>query len=178
LLAITGLMRLGELVVSVRRMRARPEAVIAEPALFPFMAALHTLLVVAPLVEVWWLERPFAAVPAVASVVILVAATALRVWTLKTIGPAWNVRVVAPRGAQIARTGPYAYIRHPNYLAVILEIAALPMFHGAWLSVVGLSAFNALVLSRRIRTEEAVLSTIPEWQEAMRDRARLIPGLF
>jgi methyltransferase len=178
LLLGTGLMRLVEFVVSVRRMRARPDAVVSEPALFPLMALLHAGLVFAPLAEVYLLGRPFVPAAAVASVLLLLAATGLRVWTLRTIGIAWNVRVVQPRGETVVTSGPYAFIRHPNYVAVILEILALPLFHGAWLSVVGLTALNGLVLFFRIRTEEAVLLQVPAWRNAMADRPRFIPGVF
>lgn len=75
-------------------------------------------------------------------------------------------------------TGPYRWIRHPNYLCVILEIAALPLLHSAWLSALGLSALNACVLAFRIRTEERLLTEVPGWREAFADRARFVPGLF
>ena len=99
-------------------------------------------------------------------------------WTLRTIGRSWNVRVVQPEGDAIATTGPYRWIRHPNYLVVILEIAALPLVHSAWLAALGLTALNGFVLFHRIRTEEASLMEVPAWREAMADRTRLIPGIF
>jgi len=178
LLLGTGLMRLVELAVSVRRMRQRGDAVVSEPVLFPLMAALHTLLVFAPLAEVWLLGRPFVPAAALVSCGMLGAATALRIWTLRTIGGAWNVRVVRPDATAVVTGGPYRWIRHPNYLAVIVEIAALPLFHGAWLSLVGLTILNAVVLAIRIPTEERVLAELPAWRDAMADRARLIPGVF
>jgi methyltransferase len=178
LLAFTGVMRLVELVVSVRRMKRRPAAVVAEPALFPAMALLHTGLVVAPLLEVVLLQRPFSAWLAALAGGVLVGATLLRVWTLSTIGRAWNVRVVTPAADTVVTTGPYRWIRHPNYLVVILEIAALPLIHGAWLSALALSALNAAVLYTRIRTEEAALMTVPTWRDAMQGKARLIPGIL
>lgn len=179
LLLGTGAMRLVELGVSVRRLRARPDdALVGEPALFPLMALLHTLLVVAPLAEVVALARPFVPWAAALSLLLLAAATALRVWTLRTIGRAWNVRVVRPEADAIVTDGPYAFIRHPNYLAVIVEIAALPLFHGAWASVLGLTLLNALVLAVRIPTEERMLSELPGWREAMAGRARFLPGVF
>lgn len=176
LLGATGLMRLVELAVSVRRMRARPDAVVGEPWLFPLMALLHTGLVVAPLAEVLALGRPFVPAVAAGAGAVLIVATALRVWTLRTLGRSWNVRVVTPE--VIVTDGPYRYVRHPNYLVVGLEIAALPLVHTAWLAAIGLSALNALVLYHRIRTEEAALSRIPAWRDAMADRKRLIPGVW
>lgn len=177
-LLATGLMRLGEVVVSARRMQRRPDAVLAEPALFPAMALLHVGLIALPIVEVLALDRTFSWISAAPAVAILLCATALRVWTLKTIGVSWNVRVVRPEPDRIATTGPYRFIRHPNYLVVILEILALPLLHGAWLAAGILTIANALVLTRRIANEERVLETIPEWSLAMANRARLIPGIF
>jgi len=82
-----------------------------------------------------------------------------------------------PDEDQVVTTGPYRWIRHPNYLVVVLEIASLPLLHGAWISALGLSLLNAAVLARRIPTEEAALSRLAGWREAMADRARLVPGL-
>ncbi len=178
LLGATGLMRLTELTVSMRRIGRRRNALVDEPRLFPLMAVLHVGLVLAPLVEVWLLSRTFVPAIAVASGVVLALATALRIWTLASVGEAWNVRVVVPEADAISIRGPYRWIRHPNYLAVILEIGALPLFHGAWVSACVLRSVNAGVLVQRIRTEEAVLSKIPAWRDAMSHRKRLLPGVF
>ena len=177
-LGATGLMRLIEVAVSVRRMKRRPGAVVAEPRLFPVMALLHIGLVVAPLVEVVWLQRPF--IPALGGVglLILLGATGLRVWTLRSIGSAWNVRVVRPADTAISTRGPYRWIRHPNYLCVVLEGAALPLLHTAWISAVVLSLVNGGVLYVRIRNEEAMLMQFDAWRAAFADRARLIPGVL
>ena len=88
------------------------------------------------------------------------------------------MRVVPPRPDQIVITGPYAFIRHPNYLVVILEIAALPLLHTAYLSALALSLLNAVVLTSRIRTEEQALAQVSGWSTAMASRKRLIPFLF
>lgn len=177
-LAATGLMRLGELAVSVRRMRADPSAVVAEPWLFPLMALLHTGFIVGPLAEVALLSRPFVPWLAGGAGLVLLAATGLRVWTLRTLGRAWNVRVVRPPADAIVTAGPYRWVRHPNYLVVILEIGTLPLLHTAWLSAIALSLLNGFVLYHRIRTEERMLATIPAWRAAMEGRARLLPGIF
>ena len=178
LLAVVALHRLAEVWVSRARLRAREEHLVAEPALFPLMVTLHVGLIVAPLAEVMLLGRPFLPLLAALAGGVAVLATALRIWTLRTIGEAWNVRVVVPHEEHIVTSGPYAWVRHPNYLVVILEIAALPLLHGAWISAIGLTLLNALVLWRRIGTEEAALSRLPAWREAMADRPRLFPGIL
>jgi methyltransferase len=174
----TGAMRLVELAVSVRRIRARPQHLVHEPRLFPAMAALHTALVVLPLAEVWLLDRAFSWAVAGPALGILAAATALRVWTLATIGGAWNVRVVRPDEHAVATTGPYRYIRHPNYLCVVLELFALPLVHGAWASSLVLTLGNAAVLAVRVPTEERALMQVEAWRRAFEHRARFLPGLF
>ncbi len=175
-LAATGVLRLAELVVSRRRTSRRLDQLVAEPWLFGLMALLHLALVTLPAVEVIVADRPFVPWVTAAAGIGLVAATALRVWTLHTLGASWNVRVVLPE--TVVTTGPYRWIRHPNYLAVITEMAAIPLLHTAWMSALGLSLLNALVLTHRIRVEEAELARLTAWRHAMADKARLIPGLL
>ncbi|MBL4845570.1 MAG: hypothetical protein JKY65_08600 [Planctomycetes bacterium] len=176
LLGLVAILRGVEVLVSRARLAGR--SAVPEPALFPLMVVLHAGLIVLPGLEVWRLGRPFVPGLAVGAGVVLVLATALRFWTLRTLGRAWNVRVVVPEPERIVTRGPYAWIRHPNYLVVILEIAAIPLLHTAWWSALGLSLLNGFVLWRRIRTEERALFEIPAWREAMADKARLVPGLF
>lgn len=178
LLGVVALLRGLEVLVSRARQRVRPDHVVPEPLLFPLMVFLHAGLIVLPLLEVSLLERPFLPPLALAAGALLVLATLLRVWTLRTIGGAWNVRVVVPDEDQVVTSGPYAWIRHPNYLVVILEIAALPLLHTAWLSALGLTLLNGFVLWRRITTEEASLNKVSAWRKAMAHRARLIPGVL
>ncbi|RMG17688.1 MAG: hypothetical protein D6731_03580 [Planctomycetota bacterium] len=176
ILGAFGLQRLGEVVVSRRRCRTRPA--VAEPRLFPAMVALHTASLTVPLAEAAWLERPFLPWLAGLSAAALLCAEVLRGWTLWSVRRAWNVWVVRPAPEEVVTHGPYAWVRHPNYLVVVLELVFLPLLHTAWISAIGLTALNALVLARRIRTEEAVLSQIPAWRDAMRDRKRLLPGIL
>ncbi len=72
--------------------------------------------------------------------------------------------------------GPYRFLRHPNYLAVILEIFSLPMIHTAWLTALVFSLADALLLRVRIRAEEAGLSRVSGYEAAFADRPRLLPG--
>jgi len=115
----------------------------------------------------------------------LAAATALRVWTLRTLGENWSTRVTrftgdggdGGDGRRVVTGGPYRYLRHPNYLAVIVELAALPLAGGAWRTALVASALDALVLSRRIPMEERELLRDPSWRAAMLERPRLWPRL-
>jgi len=93
--------------------------------------------------------------PAFAAAVLLTQA--LRWWAVATLGDKWNVRVIVVPGEAPIRRGPYRLLRHPNYLAVAVEMLCVPLVHGAWLTAVVFSALNALVLRDRIRIEEQAL---------------------
>jgi len=67
--------------------------------------------------------------------------------------------VVVPGAARVS-SGPYRYLRHPNYVAVVLEGLALPLVHTAWLTAVIFSVLNAGLLSVRIRTESGALNML------------------
>ena len=74
--------------------------------------------------------------------------------------------------------GPYRYIRHPNYVVVFVEIAAVPLLLGAYGTALLGSLANAWVLAGRIRREEAYLLSVPAYRAAFADKARFVPGLF
>ncbi|MEU1320102.1 isoprenylcysteine carboxyl methyltransferase family protein [Streptomyces tibetensis] len=125
---------------------------------YPAMVALHIGLLLCCLLEPALAHRPF--VPALGGpmLVLVVLAQALRWWCVMTLGPYWNTRVIVIPGARLVATGPYRFLRHPNYVAVVVEIAALPLVHGAWLSALVFTVANAWLLTVRIRCENAALT--------------------
>jgi methyltransferase len=178
LVAAVAAMRLVELAVS-RRNIARLEArgaVEVGRSLYPWMVAVHTTFLVACVAEVWLLERPLLPLLAWFALGALVGAATLRWWVMVTLGDRWSTRVMVLPDSPPVASGPFRRLRHPNYLAVIVEFAALPMVHTAWITAVLFSVLNALVLRRRIRTEEAALDELGGYEAVMGDRPRLIPG--
>lgn len=152
--------RLVELRVSrrhERRLKARG-AVEHGAGHWPWMVALHAAFLVSCVAEPWLLERPVAPWLSVAAAAVVALGLGLRVWSLATLGERWTARVLVLPGAPLVATGPYRFLRHPNYLAVVLEIAAIPLVHGAWLTAVAFTVLNAVMLKVRIRTEEAALA--------------------
>src|SRR5205823_9376890 len=138
--------------------------------------ALHAGVLVAAPLEAWRRPRGGRWVR-VAGLVGLGAATALRIWTLRTLGDSWSTRVTRFRdgGRRVVTGGPYRHIRHPNYLAVILELAALPLAGGAVATAIAASAVNALVLARRIPVEERELAADRRWRAALAPLPRFVP---
>ena len=176
--------RLAELAWSrlhERRMARRGGAVVREPA-YAAMVAVHAGTLIAAPIEAWLRggpSSPTLRALSYAGMGGLAAATALRIWTLRTLGDSWSTRVTrfAGGGRRVVTDGPYRYIRHPNYVAVIIELASLPLVGGAVVTALAASALNALVLSRRIPFEERELGADPAWRAAMLPRPRFLPRL-
>ena len=101
-------------------------------------------------------------------------AQALRWWAIAALGPRWNVRIVFVPGEAPVTSGPYRFLRHPNYLAVALELFSLPLVGGAWICAALFSALNAGLLWVRIRAEERALG--PIYAERFAGVSRLLPG--
>jgi methyltransferase len=177
LVGAVGACRIVELRLSRRHQRelaARGAAVVREP-LFAAMVALHTGILAGAVVEVLALGRPFVAAIGVPALVLVVLANALRIWVIATLGPHWNVRVVPSMPLGVVTAGPYRFVRHPNYVAVFVELAALPLVHGAVVTALAGAGLHLLVLRRRIRLEEAVLLADEEYRRAFADKPRFLP---
>ncbi|MEU2679034.1 isoprenylcysteine carboxyl methyltransferase family protein [Streptomyces sp. NPDC007107] len=127
---------------------------------YPVMVALHTALLAACLAETWLAGRPFVPWFGWTMVAAVAAAQGLRWWCVRTLGPRWNTRVIVVPGLPLVTGGPYRWLRHPNYVAVAAEGAALPLVHGAWVTAVLFTVGNAALLTVRIRCEEGALSRL------------------
>lgn len=163
LVALVVLERLVELAVArrnVARLLARGGRVVGDEH-YGVMVALHTALLVAAPLEVWALERPFVAPLAFAMIGVLAATMALRHWVIATLGDRWTTRVVVVPGEPLIERGPYRFLRHPNYLAVVFEGAALPLVHAAWWTAIGFAVANFFLLRTRIRVEDEALGRKP-----------------
>ncbi len=163
LVGVVGLERIAELVVSVRNAAWSKERCGVETGQghFPFMVVLHTGLLVGALVEAWVRRPDVPSLLAWSMLGLVVASQALRWWCIASLGRRWNTRVIVVPGLPPVRSGPYRLLRHPNYVAVVIEGLALPLVHAAWITAVVFTVLNAGLLAVRIRAEEAALATLP-----------------
>lgn len=174
LLGLVAAERAAELAVSsrnARRMLARGGRESGQ-ALYRVMVIFHAVLL--PLLAVAAIARrgnppgPWALL-AVAGVV---AAQGLRWWAIRTLGDRWSTRVIVVPEPPVT-AGPYRWLRHPNYLAVVLELACLPLAWGLWRLALLVSAVNAVILVVRIRDEERALGD--RWDRAFAGKGRFVP---
>lgn len=176
LIALIVVERLVEMVVSRRnekRLLARG-AVEVGASHFPAMVVLHTTFLFAAVAEVWWLDRPFIAPVAAVMMGLIIATMALRLWVITTLQGRWTVRVLVLPNSLPVTGGPYRFLRHPNYLAVMVEMFAIPLVHCAWWTALFFSVANAALLVVRIRTEEKALTKAGGY-ERFASHSRLMP---
>ncbi|MGM0898955.1 MAG: isoprenylcysteine carboxyl methyltransferase family protein [Bacillota bacterium] len=127
---------------------------------YKWIVLLHVSFFVALLIEVQQLGGTFGVVwPLFLSLFII--AQIVRVWSLKSLGPYWNTKIIVLPGAEKIVRGPYRFLPHPNYMVVAVEIFALPMIFGAWRTALAFTVANALLLLFvRIPAEEQALEML------------------
>jgi methyltransferase len=180
LLFVVALTRLLELGISRRHQRelaARGVVKRADPQ-YRWMVVLHAGVLLGAALEVVFLRRPFLPALALLAGMSFLAATGLRWWVIRTLGAHWNVEVMASGPLGVVTSGPFRWIRHPNYLGVFVELVALPLIHSAWITALLAAVGKALVLHHRLRIEEPVLDANPVYRREMGGKPRFLPKLF
>lgn len=159
LLAVIGVERVAELVVSQRHATAslRAGGVESGKSHFPVMVALHVALLAGCLAEPLIGHRAFIPALGYPMLAVVIAANALRWWCILTLGESWTARVIVVPRRPLVTSGPYRWFEHPNYAAVIIEGAALPLVGGAWITATAFTIANAVLLTVRIRCEVRAL---------------------
>lgn len=177
-LAFVGAL-LVERLVELRLSKSHAEKALARGGVevgqrhFRVMALVHTLWFFAMGLELFLRAPQFSSPWGFFALGGALLAQALRWWAISALGEKWNVRVIVVPADAPMRTGPYRFLRHPNYLAVIVEIACVPLIHALWVTAVAFTLANAWVLRVRIREEEAALGAL--YQEAFARTPRFVP---
>jgi len=180
LLAAIGATRLYELRRSSRNVEGLKEIGGRDTGrrLYAIMVTLHVLLFVLPPLEVVALDRPFPPVMGWVATALVALGTFIRWHAITTLGGTWTTSAVVSENQPVCDRGLYRWIRHPNYLGVLIEVAALPLVHGAWISATALGLGNAVIVGVRIGQEEGALFRIPGYREKMGPKKRLVPGVI
>jgi methyltransferase len=147
------------------------------PEQMKWMRALHASWLVAMLLEVWLLDAPFIPALAVVAMIVFGIGQGLRIAAIHELGFRWTVKIMTVPGEDAISSGLFKYIRHPNYVGVVLEIAALPLIHGAFITSFMWTVANAILLRARIRAEEAALRANSHYEQNLGSRPRFLPRL-
>lgn len=157
LLVLVTLQRLGELVLDKKHTRSLLNRGGVEHGArhYPLFIVLHSSWLITLFVWVLMYLPSFDWM----LVGLFLVLQAGRIWVLHTLGPYWTTRIISIPNAPLVKTGPYRFVRHPNYWIVVGEIAVLPLALGAWPIAIVFSVLNAALLTHRIRVENEALST-------------------
>jgi len=155
ILALVVAQRLGELALAARNTRALLARGAREvgAAHYPLFILLHASWLIAIAAA-----TPLHRQPTWPLIAVFAALQAARVWVIATLGPYWTTRVITLDGAPIVRSGPYRFVRHPNYWVVTAEVAVLPLAFHDWGVALIWSLLNALLLRHRIGVEMAAIA--------------------
>ena len=163
LIILVAIERIIELAVSKRNLAWSRENGGVEFSFghYPFMVFLHSGLLVGSLVEIYNSKPELIPALAWTMFVLVIASQILRWWCVITLGKRWNTRIVIVPNLPRIKSGPYKYLVHPNYVAVVIEGFALPMVGFSWITATIFMALNIPLLYVRIRAENKALATLP-----------------
>jgi len=178
LVLLVAVQRGAELARSRRNERVlrREGAVEHAPRQLAWMQLMHAGWLVSILLELALAAPPFRGWLAAGAGVVFALGQALRYSAMRALGPRWSVRILTLPEVPPVRTGIYRYLRHPNYLGVALEVAALPLMHSLWRTALLFSALNAAMLFVRVRAEERALEQAGGYRAALGQRPRFWPA--
>ena len=154
ILGLITLQRLAELVLAKRntaRLLAKGGTE-AGAGHYPLIVLLHAAWLL-----VLWLLVPGDSPIGMPFLIAAVLLQGLRYWVIATLGPYWTTRIITLPDAPLIASGLYRFLKHPNYVVVVLEIALIPLIFGAWEIAAVFSVLNAIALAIRIRAEDEAL---------------------
>jgi methyltransferase len=177
-IVLLGLERLVELGISRRNGRWALErgGIVYGRGHLRWMKLLHTAFLLGCALEPWLLSRPFLPALGWSCLALALCSQGLRYWAIASLGRRWNIEVIVLPGVPAEVSGPFRFLRHPNYLAVVLEGIVVPLIHSAWLTALCFTVLNALLLRTRIRCEEQALAQHCQYAARLGARPRFFPG--
>ena len=124
---------------------------------YKYIVLMHNLFFISVITEFVFLGRQLNEYWKVL-LIIFICTQLLRYWAIFTLGKRWNTKILVLPNTEPIRSGVYKYLKHPNYIAVIIEIAVIPLLYSCYYTAVVFSILNLIVLKRRIRIEEEALN--------------------
>ncbi|MDB5132175.1 MAG: Isoprenylcysteine carboxyl methyltransferase family protein [Mucilaginibacter sp.] len=149
------LQRLSELFIARRNEKwlLQQGAVEYGRAHYPFMIAMHTLFIVSIIAE--YLLRGQPPIDWLFLVIFLIVLS-FKFWALSSLGKYWNTKIYRIPGVYPVKKGPYKFLKHPNYMEVVCEIAVIPLVFHLYYTAIIFTILNAAMLTVRIKEENRV----------------------
>ena len=150
------LLRIGELILSRRNeiWLLQNGAIEYGQKHYPYIVALHVLFIVSLIIEY---STKQTASFSLFFLVLYLLFLAFKAWIITSLGKFWNTKIYHISGSPLIKNGVYKYVKHPNYLVVISEIAIIPLVFHLYYTAIAFTVLNAIMLSVRIKEENKVL---------------------
>ena len=150
------LLRLGELLLARRNERwlLRHGAVEYGKKHYRYIVILHVLFFISLITEYIFTSTGYYSIPLLVLYFLLLA---FKAWAIFSLGKCWNTKIFRIPGYPLVKKGPYRFMKHPNYVVVVAEIAIIPLIFHLYITAIVFSILNALMLRVRIREENKVL---------------------
>jgi methyltransferase len=150
------LLRIGELLLSKHNEKwlLQNHAVEFGKNHYPFIVALHVLFIISLILE-YSIKEP--AYYSLFFLVLYFIFILFKVWVIKSLGKFWNTKIYRIVNFPLIKKGPYKYLKHPNYLVVIAEIAIIPLIFHLYYTAIIFSTLNIIMLWVRIKEENKAL---------------------
>lgn len=160
-LSFVILQRLSELFIAKRNEKILKSkgAVEYDEKGYKYIVAMHILFFICLIFEKMYFNRELNSFSVYLFGLFLIAQI-LRYWAITTLGVFWNTRIIILPGSSLIKKGPYTFLNHPNYIAVVTELAVIPLIFSCYITAIIFSVLNLIVLSRRKTIEEKALKSI------------------
>lgn len=145
------------------------------PRIFPLMAFLYILMYFGSLTEYLLLPKEISVGYAAAMGALFLIAKLLKAWAISSLGKYWTMKVLILPGSHAVTNGPYRYVKHPNYMAVLLEIAAICLAGKSIITFLIIFSLFSWILYYRIVSEEQALLKHTDYSQSMLSKRRFIP---
>jgi methyltransferase len=164
MIAIAFMLVFGFMAVEARRAAANERAQRARGGIEAAGDVYPIMQVAYPAAFVMMIAESLVHAPGTAAVtaglVLFAAAKALKWWAIVSLGQCWTFRVIVVPGSTLVAAGPYKLMRHPNYVAVVGELAGVALMTGARIAGPVATLGFSLLMLRRITIENRALGAI------------------
>jgi methyltransferase len=153
------LQRLSELFIARRNEKWLLEkgAVQYGQSHYPFIITLHTLFIASIITE--YILRGGTQISWV-FLALFLAVLSFKFWALSSLGKYWNTKIYRIPGVYPVKKGPYKFLKHPNYMEVVCEIAIIPLVFNLYYTAIIFTVLNAIMLTVRIKIENRVWADV------------------